>query len=136
MGERYTITTASPDGALAARLVLAGEVRFGPSYYALAVGGRDFGQRMFGEPLLWSPSSQLLAVQEWLTLDYSAGPITALVLIDLAMGREATVAQATKGFVVPETFDGAALTYRIDYAAKVERHTLDVAGVAAWAALG
>lgn len=71
----------SPDGRWRAELVLAGEIRFGPCYYALQLNGRTLADRIFGEPLVWSEDSRLLAVQEWLTIDYGIGPRTRTLLI-------------------------------------------------------
>ena len=114
MNHPFDITSPSPDTQHAAYFAYSGEVRFGPPYFSLSVDAYSFSPRMFGEACLWSPSSRLLAVQEWLTLDYSEGPITALVLIDLHLGREASVARATKAFIVPEAFAGSLIVYRID----------------------
>ena len=137
MHDSFNITSPSPDALHIAHFVLAGEIRFGPFYYALSVDDYSFGQRIFGTAHLWSHSSAFLAVQEWLTIDYSEGPITALVIIDLQLGREASVARATKGFIVPETFHGALITYREKYAARevVQQFDLDALASNQWHAL-
>jgi hypothetical protein len=137
MDDSFNIVSPSPDARHTARLVVSGEIRYGPLYYALSVDAYSFGQRIFGAAHLWSSSSQLLAVQEWLTLDYSEGPITALTLIDLAQGRETTVARVTKAFVVPETFEHAIVTYRIDAGGQegVEHLTADARQIVEWTAL-
>ena len=137
MDHPFDRSSASPDGRHSAHFAAAGEVRFGPLYFALAVDGRSLGERIFGEAHLWSPDGAWLAVQEWLTLDYSAGPITALVLIDLRQGREATVARATKAFLVPQEFSGARLAYREERAGQAgDRLEADIASLAEWRALG
>lgn len=115
MHDSFNITSPSPDTRHTARFVFSGEIRFGPSYFSLMVDSYSFGERIFGDAHRWSSSASLLAVQEWLTLDYAEGPITALVLIDLERGREATLARVTKGFVVPVTFTDLLLVYRADY---------------------
>ena len=102
MRDSWNISSPSPDTQHTAHFAFSGEVRFGPPYFSLSVDDYSFGQRIFGDAHLWSPSSNLLAVQEWFTLDYSEGPITALVLLDLKLGREATVARATKGLLCPK----------------------------------
>jgi hypothetical protein len=137
MRESLNITSPSPDRQHTARFTVGGEIRFGPLYYALSIDHYSFGERIFGEAHLWSPAAGLLAVQEWLTLDYSEGPITELVLIDLGLRREAAVARATKGFTVPEAFAGLVLTYRNDYAGGevIERFDLDIMQVQGWRAL-
>src|SRR3954468_24503010 len=127
MHDALNFASPSPDAQHNAHFVCAGEIRFGPLYYSLTVDDYSFGQRIFGDAHLWSPSSNLLAVQEWLTIDYSEGPITALVLIDLSLRREASVARATKGFIVPEAFEGSIIVYREKYAARevVQHFDLD-----------
>src|ERR1700712_1205656 len=76
MPHPFDITSPSPDMQHTAHFSYSGDIRCVPAYFALAVDGYSFGQRIFGDAQLWSPESTLLAVQEWLTLDYSAGPIT------------------------------------------------------------
>lgn len=137
MDHPFDISSQSPDGRHTAYFALGGEVRFGPLYFVLSVGGHSFGERIFGDAHLWSADSRMLAVQEWLTLDYSAGPITALVLIDLRLGRAATLARATKAFVVPLAFEGGRLAYREDRAGQAgERQQTDLGAIAEWQALG
>lgn len=133
MHPSFNIDAPSPDGQHTAQLLFSGEVRFGPAYYVLSVDGYSFGGRIFGGAHLWSPSSRFLAVQEWLTLDYSEGPITELVLLDLQL-RQAAVARATKGFLVPIAFADPLVTYRAEYAgpAGVQHFTLDITSVAEW----
>jgi hypothetical protein len=134
MHDSFNITSPSPDTRHTAHFAFSGEIRFGPPYFALSVDDYSFGQRIFGDAHLWSPSSSLLAVQEWLTLDYSEGPITALVLIDLDLGREASVSRVTKGFIVPEAFEGAIIVYRKEFAGQgvVEHFDLDTAKINEW----
>lgn len=135
MYDAFNIDSPSPDGQHRALLAFSGEVRFGPPYYALSFDSYSFGERIFGGAHRWSPGSDLLAVQEWLTLDYSEGPITALVIIDVLQRREATVARATKRFVVPEVFQGARLTYREDHAGGPSpSRELDTAAINGWRA--
>jgi hypothetical protein len=137
MHASFDIISPSPDGQHTARLAFSGEIRFGPPYYALSVDDHSFGERIFGSAHLWARSPRLLAVQEWLTLDYSEGPITALVLIDLDRRREATLARATKRFLVPEAFEGMRIVYREDHAGQGRTRQVDLAtiGLAEWQAL-
>ena len=137
MDHPFDLRSASPDGRHSAHFAAAGEVRFGPFYFALALDGRAFGERIFGAAHLWSPDGAWLAVQEWLTLDYSAGPITALVLIDLRQGRAATLARATKAFLVPLEFAGRLLAYHEERAGQAgERLEAEITSIAEWRALG
>jgi hypothetical protein len=134
--DSLNIVSPSPNGKYAAYFDCSGEIRFGPLYYSLLVDNHSFGQRIFGDAHCWSQSSTFLAVQEWLTLDYSEGPITSLVIIALQQGREAAVARGTKGFVVPETFDDSILVYHTDHAGRTDQHvTLDVMTITEWKAL-
>ena len=136
MHDSLNITTPSPDAQHTARLIAAGEIRFGPLYYSLSVDEHTFGDRIFGDAHLWSPSSKLLAVQEWLTTDYGEGPITTLVLIDLERRRETTVARATKGFIVPEAFEESLIVYRKGYAGDmIEHFDVDITTIKQWSAL-
>ena len=134
MHESFNIASSSPNLQHTAQFVLGGEIRFGPYYYSLLVDNSSFGQRIFGTAHLWSPSSNLLAVQEWLTIDYSEGPITALLLIDVQRQREASVARATKRFIVPEAFDGSVVVYRAENAGLgvAERFEVDTAKITEW----
>ena len=116
MYDSFTIASPSPDQQHKALFALSGEIRFGPPYYLLPIDAYSFGQRIFESANLWSPTSALLAVQEWLTLDYSEGPITALLLIDVPLRREIAVAQATKRFLVPEAFEDSVMVYREEQA--------------------
>lgn len=135
--DAFNITAPSPDAQHLARLLFSGEIRFGPAYYALELDGYSFGDRIFGEAHLWAPSSRYLAVQEWLTLDYSEGPITVLVLIDAQQRREAAIVRITKGFCIPEGFDGSTLAYGEEYAGAItKRAKVDAAKITGWKALG
>jgi hypothetical protein len=135
--DSFNISAPSPDGLHNAHFAVGGEIRFGPLYFSLSVDACPLGDRTFGDAHLWSPASTLFAAQEWLTLDYSEGPITSLLIIDLEHGRAASVARAVKGFIVPEAFDGPILSYRIDYAGlgKVEHATVDTAAIDSWTGL-
>ena len=134
MSERFTIESPSPATPHIARFALGGEIRFGPFYYELLVDGFSFGQRIFGEPHLWSATSPLLAVQEWYTTDYAEGPITGLVLIDAQSRREATLARATKRFLVPEAFSGQLLAYREEHAGEAGGPLeINISTITSWA---
>lgn len=87
-----------------------------------------------GDVHLWSPSSNVLAVEEWLTIDYAEGPITALVLIDLHHRREAQVARVTNGFVVLEAFEGSTIAYRAEFAGQgvVQHFKMDTEKIKEW----
>ena len=138
MPHPFDSTSPSPDSQHTADFAYSGEIRFGPLYFSLSVDGYIFPQRIFSDVHLWSPSSTLLAVQEWLTLDYSEGPITALVLIDLSRGREASLARVTKGFIVPIAFEEALVVYRTDYGGQegTERFEVDATKITEWKGLG
>ena len=137
MAHPFDITAPSPDARHTAHFAYSGEVRFGPPYFSLSVDGYSFGQRIFGDAHLWSPGSNLLAVQEWLTLDYSEGPITALVIIDLRLGREVSAVRAVKQFIVPTAFEGPICVYRKDYGGQpgTQRFEAITTEITGWKAL-
>jgi hypothetical protein len=126
MAHPFDITSPSPDTRHTAQLAYSGDIRFGPPYFSLSVDDYSFGQRIFGDAHLWSSSSDLLAVQEWLTLDYSEGPITELVILDLQLRREAVLARVVKGFIVPTAFVGPNVVYRKDYAGQAGAELFEV----------
>jgi hypothetical protein len=111
-----------------------GDILFGPPYYSLTVDGHSFGERIFGEKLVWSPDSALLAVQEWMTIDFSHGPITDLLVIDLPLGHQARTARTEKGFVLPREFAGRTLHYSIDRddGGARRNYSLDLDTVESW----
>jgi hypothetical protein len=137
MNDSFDINSPSPNTQHTAKFGFSGEVRFGPPYYVLSVDDYSFGQRTFGSAHLWSQSSNLLAAQEWLTLDYSEGPITALVIIDVNRGREATVARSAKRFLVPEAFDDSIIRYREENAGLglAKHFDMDITKIKGWKAL-
>ena len=132
MHDSRTIAAPSPDGLHQAKFHVSGEMRFGPLYYVLSVDDHSFGPRIFGDAYLWSPASDLLAVQEWLTLDYSAGPITALVLIDVRQRHEAVVAQATKRSCARALRGIVAGLYREEHAGQAIVRQYDLAAAPPW----
>ena len=134
MAHPFDSASESPNGQHTASFFYGGDIRFGPSYFSLAIDGRSFGQRIFGDVCLWSPSSTLFAAQEWLTTDYSEGPITALVIVDLGLGREVSVERVVKGFIVPVAFEGPTIVYRKDYAGQAgsQRFKADTAKSTDW----
>jgi hypothetical protein len=137
MPDALNFTSPSPDTQHTAHFTCAGEIRFGPLYYSLAVDDHSFGERIFGDTHLWAPSSTLLAVQEWLTIDYSEGPITALVIIDLKLGREVTVERVTKGFIVPTAFEGPSIVYRKEFGGQAvdQKFDMDTTKIDQWKVL-
>lgn len=137
MAHSFDSTSHSPDRQHTASFFYAGDIRFGPSYFSLSVDDHSFDQRIFGDVYLWSPSSALFAVQEWLTIDYSEGPITALVIVDLNLGREVSVERVVKAFIVPIAFEGPTIVYRKDYAGQegTERFVVDTTKSTDWKAL-
>jgi hypothetical protein len=130
----FDIISPSPDAQHIAHFAYSGDIRFGPPYFSLSVDDYSFGQRIFGDAHLWSASSKLLAVQEWLTLDYSEGPITSLALIDLQSGREVTVKQVVKAFLVPVALEDSKIIFRKDYVGNegTQRFEVDIAKLTEW----
>ncbi|HVG19398.1 MAG TPA: hypothetical protein VNI02_10115 [Blastocatellia bacterium] len=115
MGDELKRAVESPDRKHVAVLSYIDEIRYGPSYFSLSVDGVSFGVRIFGDVHLWSGDSRFFAVQEWMTTDYRAGPVTQLLLIDVAERRERPLAVANQGWVIPERFEGDRLIYTEHY---------------------
>lgn len=102
----------SPNGCHYVKLTYAGEVRFGPCYFNLVVDDRSFGERIFGQCALWSPDSSIVCLQEWHTLDYTAGPLTSLLLVRPADWTYYSFQRVTKGFASPDYFVDSSLVLR------------------------
>jgi hypothetical protein len=97
--------------------IFEGEIRFGPTYYKIKLNGQLIENRIFGFEFKWHPNSTFLALQEWLTIDYQKGPITALTLIDLQKGKFAKISTAEKGFIKPIKFDDDIIIFEKEYLA-------------------
>lgn len=96
LGDRRS--SRSPDDSQVALFAYAGEIRFGPLYWHVTVGGRDFGDRVFGHHATWSCDGRHIALQEWLSTEEDAGPRTRLVAVEVETGRETAGCEAP-GFV-------------------------------------
>lgn len=103
------MSTSTPNPR--AELRFAGEIRFGPAYFALWIDGREIPNRIFGDCLQWSADGQFLVAQEWLTTDYGSGPITCAAIIDVANWKIARMKIIQKGFVEDFQFEADALIY-------------------------
>lgn len=97
--------------------IFEGEIRFGPTYYKIKLNGQLIENRIFGFEFKWHPNSTFLALQEWLTIDYQKGPITALTLIDLQKGKFARISSAEKGFIKPIKFNSDIIIFEKQYLA-------------------
>lgn len=128
----------SPDGNHLARLEYESEIRFGPEYYRLSVDDRSLGSRLFGQPALWSEDSRLVALQEWLTVDYASGPRTRLLVLDVDRWLQATFPTIERGFVEAIAFGGGGVDVKCSYlgaGVTVERR-YDLPPGDLWAAVG
>ena len=125
-----TQSIASPDGSHVAKLKCIGEVRWGPPYFSLEVDDHSFGDRIFGDSLCWSDDSLMLAIQEWMTLDYARGPITQLTVLDIALDKQCALAKADKGFIFLCDFSDRTVSYQEEYWADSEieksRHRVEL----------
>lgn len=121
------ITLNSPDKKRNGKLIYAGEIRFGPAYFHLQFPNCDFGGRIFGEDYLWSLDSRYLAIQESLTIDYSDGPYTELLLIDFLSGRQCPLSKVRKGFIVPVRFEPPVIIYRKEFRGRGEHREFEIA---------
>jgi hypothetical protein len=129
---RFHVT--SPDGRHAARLAVAGEIRFGPVYYRLAIDGIALADRIFGDNLRWSDDSRLLAAQEWRTTDDPTGPVTRVALFDVERRRWAALPDVRRGFAEHFVFAGPVFRYRARrYAAgTADEMTVTLASIEEW----
>ena len=124
----------SPDGNHHATLTFAGEIRFGPCYFTLQMDHRNFGERLFGQCVLWSPDSSIACLQEWHTIDYGVGPITSLLLVRPRDWTYFAFPQIRKGFASPNTFIDDSLVLRHSERQNnttVDRET-DLSQIEAW----
>lgn len=116
----------SPNGMHRAALLFEGDIRFGPEYFRLSIDDRIVPHRIFGKPLQWSAGSRFIAAQEWLTMDYAAGPITCAALIDVNEWKIARLPLIRKGFAEDFRFDNGVLKYRKNCPAKATVCEADV----------
>ncbi|ABW19410.1 hypothetical protein [Alkaliphilus oremlandii] len=93
------------------KLINVGEVRFGPSYYELMINGILLKNRIFGDDLYWSDDKNLIVIQEWLTLDYSKGPITRPFIINTTNLKYSFLSEEKKGFSTNFKIDRNILLY-------------------------
>ncbi|MEC7702744.1 MAG: hypothetical protein VX740_04395 [Pseudomonadota bacterium] len=108
----------SPNKQHIAKFAHEGDIRFGPSFYKLELNGGMLENHIFGETHQWSPCSQYLALEEWLTTDYQQDPHTRLFIIDAVSGKFCAAEPIEKGFVDTIEFDGEAIKYSKRYSAK------------------
>jgi len=124
----------SPDKQHRIELFLAGEIRFGPEYYSVAVNGHRIKDKIFGRPYKWDSESKYLALQEWLTTDYQKGPITALLIMDLKKNKISKLSIAEKGFIEPIMFDGDKVIYKKELSERGQsiEYEMDLKDVKNW----
>lgn len=79
-------------------LIESGEIRFGPRFFNLITDGIHRSSRIFGEDIYEFDDKKYLVLQEWLSTDYSKGPITRPLIINKEMMMFATLSEGKKGF--------------------------------------
>jgi len=126
------ITHLSPDKLHTAELVYESEIRFGPAFYSLSIDHRLLNNRIFGNCLCWSFDSKYLATQEWLTTDYSEGPITRVLLIDIDRNRFVPLKNLHKGFVNGFTFENNLFVYTRDAGGMVQEVEVNISDINTW----
>ncbi len=105
----------SPDGSHDAVLVQAGQIRHSDLFwYRMELDGRKLGNFVCGGTPVWSADSRLLALDEWLSTDYSHGPETRVRIIDPATMQSAAGPAHPGAFVENMRFDGTTLSYDTD----------------------
>jgi hypothetical protein len=110
MSTRIKVKDVSPSLSLD----YLGEIRFGPAYYELLIGGVRVPARVFGENYLWTDNIGLLALQEWLSTSEATGPSTRLVVLDMRNKIEYR-SNAFPGFIRPTQLSLKEISYSIVY---------------------
>jgi hypothetical protein len=101
----------SPDSRYEVRLTPAGGNPWDLTYTSLCLAGLPFGDRMFGWHGVWSACSRYFAIREWRSSEFSLGPDTHLVVIDVHAGKECIMDRAENGFVEPMSFHNDTIRY-------------------------
>lgn len=117
-GQKYN-GLKSPHEKHRCHFLLEGEIRFGPAYYRVELDGNVIEGKIFGYGCKWHPEEKYLALQEWLTIDYQEGPITALTLVDLLNGKMARISKAEKGFITPLKFENDFIIFEKEWTASL-----------------
>ena len=126
------ITDQSPDKRHKVELVYQSEIRFGPAYYALKIDDQLLENRIFGGCLCWSSDSKYLAAQEWLTTDYTIGPITRVLLLEIDNNKFVGLKSLDKGFVKHFVFEGNLFVYTRDAKGMAREVEVDISKIDAW----
>lgn len=79
-------------------LIEAGEIRFGPRFFNLKINEQQLNNRIFGDEIYQSSEDRYLVLQEWLTTEYTKGPITRPFIIDRRKLMFTTISDGKKGF--------------------------------------
>lgn len=116
----------SPNRKIRACLVEAGRIRFGPVYYELRIAPFDFEGRAFGDCYLWSRDSRYLAVQETLSLEYTDGPHTELLLIDFVRELQCPLSKVKEGYMVPVRFERPFMIYKKQFRGRGEVREFEI----------
>ncbi|MDH4099980.1 MAG: hypothetical protein OEV28_05340 [Nitrospirota bacterium] len=126
--------STSPDGIHTADLDYAGEIPFGPAYYSLIVDGTKIKDRIFGDRVTWSDNSRYLAAEEWLSTSSKEGPITRVVLFDMANSNLSEFNPINKGFACDFVFSKNILIYRKHYFGKgiISEVEVDIDSIKNW----
>ncbi len=120
------IKVISPDEKHTAILVFENEIRFGPAYYRLILDTLAVPDRIFGGKLVFSGNRNLVAAEEWLTVDYNTGPVTRGVLFDLDRRTYSPLSVIEKGFVEELRFVDDVFAYQKHYPAHGTKISVEV----------
>jgi hypothetical protein len=80
------------------KLIELGEIRFGPRYYNIEINSLLIPDRIFGGEIYRSPDKRYIVLQEWMSIEYSKGPITRPLIIDTLNFTYAIISEGKKGF--------------------------------------
>lgn len=101
----------SPNKKYDVYLKYEGDIRMGPCYFSMIIGGSRLRNRFFGGEIYWSDDSGLFAAQEWLTTDEKSGPNTNLILFNPLKKTQAVIDHCLGGFTSALRFYPESITF-------------------------
>ena len=119
------------------KLLPLGDIRFGPSYFRLVISGREVADSIFGGEYAVLDGGRFAAFEEWLTTDYTLGPMTRVAIYDLVEGMKCHFESVEKGFVGDFEKLGDSFRYKKNYKGKklIEEIEVDWKSILGWEAI-
>lgn len=125
----------SPDGKHSVNLHFVGQIQdWGPKYFQLSINAEPLPLHIFGDEVVWSPDSRFLAAEEWLTTEYTDGPMTRVAIFDVSEHKVCCLRKVPGGLVGKFAFDEEILLYRkfFNSEGRVEDASVDVSRLDDW----